>query len=170
MFNVSDTVVYGTAGVCSISEVREMSMPGKSGQGKAPRKYYVLTPLESHTTQFFVPVDNELLTAKMKRIMTKSEADAMLKDRIDYVPWIDERRTRAEEYSKIIFGGDTRQIFSVMRQLYAAKVEAESLGKKQYVTDKRNMDLAERVIGEEFSYVYELPRQGIAKYIFEDLM
>ena len=170
MFNVSDTIVYGTAGLCSISEVREMSMPGKSGQVKTPRKYYVLTPLESDTTHFFVPVDNELLTARMKRIMTKAEADAILKDRIDYVPWIDERRIRSEEYSKIISGGDTRQIFSVMRQLYAAKVEAEGLGKKQYVTDKRNMELAERIIGEEFSYVYELPRKGIAKYIFEEMM
>lgn len=169
MFNVSETVVYGTAGVCVISEIKEMSAPGVKGKGCSAAKYYVLRPLESPTSQLYIPTDNELLTSKIKHIMTKDEADDMLSDTTDYVPWIEERRARAEEYSKIISGGDKRQVLSVLRLLYGAKVEAESQGKKQYIADKKNMDLAEKVIGEELSYIYELPRHSIAKYLYEKM-
>ncbi|MGN1097541.1 MAG: CarD family transcriptional regulator, partial [Clostridia bacterium] len=125
MFNVNDTVVYGTAGVCVVSEVKEMAVRGTE------RAYYVLSPVDSTASRVFVPVENENLTAKMKRIMSRDEADSMLKDKTQYVPWIEDRRERSEKYSQIISGGDKREILSVLRVLYDAKIKAESAGKKQ---------------------------------------
>ena len=49
MFKVDDTVVYGTAGVCVISEIREMEICGSTAD------YYVLKPVDSKASQIFVP-------------------------------------------------------------------------------------------------------------------
>lgn len=161
MFNVNDTVVYGASGVCVISEVKEMEVHGFA------RAYYVLDPVDSAASRVFIPVENKNLTSKIKRIMSKDEAISMLNDKTSYAPWVEERRERAEKYSEIISGGDKREILSVMRMLYGAKLKAESEGKKQYIADKRIMNLAEKIIGEEFSYVMDMPKGNIAQYIYE---
>ena len=53
MFTVGDAVVYGTQGVCRISEITEMTV------AKVVRSYYVLVPVYSEKTTLYVPVDNE---------------------------------------------------------------------------------------------------------------
>lgn len=159
-FSVSDTVVYGTSGVCAISEIKEIPFHGR------PTEYYVLRPLNSAESTVFVPVENEALTSKMKRVMSRSEIDSLLRDKTEYVPWIEDRRERAEKYSAVISGGSKREILCVLRQLYKAKEDAEARGKKQYVSDRRMMTLAEKLVSDEFSYVMELPKVNVAQYIF----
>ncbi len=163
MFDVNDTVVYGTSGVCVISEIQEMQMMGKR------RTYYVLKPIDSSAAKVFVPMENESLTAKMKRVMSRAEAEQLLGDRELSVRWIEDRHEREEKYSEIISGGDKKKILSVLRLLYAEKLRAESLGKKQYAADKRVMAIAEKIIGDEFCYVMKLPKGGVAKYIYEKM-
>lgn len=102
MFKVNDTVVYGASGVCEITEIREMEFRGKTV------KYYVLKPLNSAGSTVFVPIENEKLTAKMKRVMSKDEINSMLKDKTGYLPWVEERKTRAEKYAEVIFAGYQR--------------------------------------------------------------
>ncbi len=162
MFKVGDTVVYGAAGVCRISELRKMSVVGKSAT------YYVLSPINSTSSTVFVPVDNTRLTDKIKKVMSKEEIDTMLRDKTDYVEWIADRKERAEKYPSIIADGDKRRILCMLRLLYGEKLKMEGQGKKQYITDKRLMELAERIIGDEFSYVMtDIPKNGVAKYVFD---
>ncbi len=163
MFKVDDTVVYGTSGVCRVSEVREMDFHGKTV------KYYVLSPLNSAGSTVFVPVDNDLLTAKMKKVLSKDEISSMLEDKTSYLPWIEERKARAEKYAAVISGGDKRELLCMLRMLYKAKLDAECEGKKQYVTDKRLMTLAEKIVGDEFSYVMDIPNTGVARFVYEKM-
>ena len=161
MFKVNDTVVYGVSGVCEIEELREMNIGGKSAT------YYVLRPLSTGSSTVFVPVDNPKLTAKMQKVMSRDEASSMLDDKTQYLDWVEERKLRAEKYSAVISGGDKRGILCMLRLLYGEKLRAESQGKKQYITDKRLMNIAEKIVGDEFSYVMDLPREGVAKYVYE---
>lgn len=163
MFNVKDTVVYGASGVCEICELREMNVGGRTAV------YYVLQPINSAGSTVFVPVDNPALTARMKKIMSKAEIISLLKDGTQYLDWIEERKQRAEKYSAVISGGDKREILCMLRMLYGEKLRAESRGKKQYITDKRLMTIAEKIVGDEFSYVMDLPKEGVARYIYEQM-
>ncbi len=162
MFNIGDTVVYGATGVCRISDMRKMSVIGKQAA------YYVLNPINSPSSTVFVPIDNSRLTDKIKRVMSNEEIDTMLSDKTDYVEWVDDRKARAEKYASIITDGDKQQILCVLRLLYKEKLKMEDQGKKQYISDKRLMELAERIIGDEFSYVMtDIPKHGVARYVFE---
>lgn len=161
MFEVNDTVVYGASGVCEITELREMKVGGRSAM------YYVLRPLNAGSSTVFVPVDNPTLTAKMQKVMSRDEASSMLDDKTQYLDWVEERKLRAEKYSAVISGGDKKEILCMLRMLYGEKLRAESQGKKQYITDKRLMTIAEKIVGDEFSYVMDLPRDGVARYVYE---
>ena len=161
MFKVRDTVVYGASGVCEIAELREMKVGGKQAT------YYVLRPINAEGSTVFVPVDNQKLTDKMRRVMSRDEISAMLGDRTQYLDWVEERKQRAEKYTEVISGGDKREILCMLRMLYEEKLRAESQGKKQYITDKRLMTIAEKIVGEEFSSVMDMPKEGMARYVYE---
>lgn len=163
MFNVKDTVVYGASGVCEICELREMKVGGRTAT------YYVLQPVNSVGSMVFVPMDNPTLTDRMKKVMSKAEICDLLRDSTPYLDWVEERKQRAEKYSAVISGGDKRELLCMLRMLYEEKLRVESQGKKQYITDKRLMTIAEKIVGDEFSYVMDLPREGVARYIYEQM-
>ncbi len=163
MFKEKDTVVYSTSGVCEITAIKEMEFRGKQV------KYYVLQPLNSSGSTVFVPVDNPKLTAKMKQVLSKDEINSMLNDKTQYLTWVEERKERAEKYAAVISEGNKRELLCMLHMLYKAKLEAESCGKKQYTTDKRLMDLAEKIVGDEFSYVMEMPSKGVAQFVYEKM-
>ncbi|MBR2714935.1 MAG: CarD family transcriptional regulator, partial [Ruminococcus sp.] len=60
MFAVGDTVIYGSVGVCKISDITENKLTG------VVRKYYVLKQIDSYESVIYVPVDNEKLTSRMR--------------------------------------------------------------------------------------------------------
>ena len=63
-YHVQDTVLYGQSGVCRIADIAEKDVGG------GLRAYYVLQPVFEESATIFVPVGNEALTAKMRRVMS----------------------------------------------------------------------------------------------------
>ena len=69
-YHVQDTVLYGQSGVCRIADIAEKDVGG------GLRAYYVLQPVFEESATIFVPVGNEALTAKMRRVMSEAEITA----------------------------------------------------------------------------------------------
>ena len=65
-YQVGDRVVYGIHGVCLIVNVEEQRFGGEV------TKYYVLQPVYDDKGKVFVPVGNERLERKMRRIFMNS--------------------------------------------------------------------------------------------------
>ena len=68
MFKVNDVVIYGSAGICKIVDIRDEKL------GDEVNKYYILKPVFDEKNTFFVPVLNENLTSKIHDILTYDEA------------------------------------------------------------------------------------------------
>ena len=65
MFSINDTVLYGANGVCRITDICQKEFSG------VIKDYYILTPLSNETMTIFVPVNNKLLTNRIKRILSE---------------------------------------------------------------------------------------------------
>ena len=68
MFSVGDFIVYGANGVCKITNIGPMAVPGTLKK----KMYYTMTPCYIRDSSIFTPVDNERVV--MRKVMTRDEA------------------------------------------------------------------------------------------------
>ena len=167
MFQIGEVVSYGTMGVCTIVDIRMESL---SRAGVKKQEYYVLQPASAPTCMTYVPTGNAQLVAKIRRIMTQEEIDAMV-DSVQgqCVEWIDDTRQRADAFQKILSGGISARLLMLIGCLYLEKKNRAKGGKKFCATDEKILSSAERMVSEEFSYALEIPQNKVSAYIAEKL-
>ena len=97
MFDVGDYIIYGSNGVCKITNVGPMKVSGLSKD----KLYYTLIPCYIRDSEIFTPVDNERVV--MRRVMTKEEANQFVQD-IDAIGKLKiiEEKKRELEYRQAI--------------------------------------------------------------------
>ena len=163
MFQIGEVVSYGTMGICTIVDIRMESL---TRAGVKKQEYYVLRPASSPTCMTYVPTGNSQLTAKIRRIMTKEEIDAMI-DSVQgqCVEWIEDTRQRADAYQRILSGGISAKLLMLIGCLYLEKKNRSKGGKKFCSTDEKILSSAERIVSEEFSYALQIPEKEVSAYI-----
>ena len=115
-FELNDAVIYGSHGLCTLCEIAEKDFGG------AARAYYVLRPAYSGSSVFYVPVDSEVLTAKMRRVKSAAELRALLGAAEDEDAWIEDDRARQNHLRQVLDGGDTKALLATLRSLYRRRV------------------------------------------------
>lgn len=94
-FSVGEKVLYNVNGVCEITDISEKVFNNNI------ISYYVLKPINNGDSTVFVPVNNENLVTKMKRLMTRSQIDEIISDVSEQeTQWNVNDTTRKEEYKK----------------------------------------------------------------------
>ena len=137
MFHINDVVVYGAQGVCQIVGVDEQ----KSG------KYFILKPKSGATATFFVPTWNEKALAKLRKVLTKEEVDALIDSMPSRTPdWIENENQRKETYKQILASGDHAAIISMIQALYFNRQNREAEGKRLHISDEHFMKEAEQLL------------------------
>ena len=159
-YHVQDTVLYGQSGVCRIADIAEKDVGG------GLRAYYVLQPVFEESATIFVPVGNEALTAKMRRVMSEAEITAL----IDAMPeedsiWIADDNARRERYKAILAGGDPSDLIRLIKTLYLRAQTQKAQNKKPRLEDERFMKQAEKLLYEEFAHVLHIRRDEVLPYI-----
>ncbi len=160
MFKANDLVLYGAQGVCRIQEIATKTVDGQETQ------YYSLRPVYAPQSSIFVPVDNEKLTGRMRRMLTKAEIQAL----IDGLPsmetiWIPGETLRKEKYKAILLGGDRLQLCALIKTLYLHRREQQQKSKKLHINDERYLKEAEKVLYSEFALVLDKKPEEIPGYI-----
>lgn len=160
MFKVDDIVTYGMNGVCKIVGTEEKNLLGTK------KDYLVLKPLSSDKSTYFVPVDNENLMGKMKRLLSEEEIKLLIAS----VPegkslWIDSERERKEYYKKILTDSNHLELMQMINSIYIEKEEREKKGKKLHMSDERFLKDAEKILYDEFQYVLNISGQDLISYI-----
>ncbi len=164
MFNIDDYVVYKTNGVCRITGIKKETF------GRDTKEYYILTTVYGNPSNVYVPVDNEALVSKMKKIISIDKIhDIIDKSQDKTVDWIENDRERGEAYSAMISEGEPSLLFSLVKTLYNHKKEVESAGKKFRANDKRIMDSAEKILHEEFAMALDIEPDMVAPFIKDRL-
>ena len=150
-YKINDTVLYGFDGVCTVTDITKKTVCGKE------YSYYVLKPVSTDRSTFFVPTENEKSVAKLKRVLSEKEIYQLIRSmpKGDTI-WIDNENLRTERYKQIIAGNDRQQLVALIRTLYFKKCELEEKGKKLHKWDETYMKEAEKLLYEEFSLVLNL--------------
>ncbi len=161
MFKINDVVVYSTHGVCDIVGIDERTIDGTSKQ------YFVLKPKADRAATFFVPMWNEKALAKMRKVMTKKDVNALIDSMPGKKPsWIANENERKDAYKKILASGDQAAIISMIQALYLHKKEREAEGKRLHMSDEHFMKDAEQLLYDEWQYVLNVDKAGLMAYIF----
>ncbi len=121
MYQVGDQIVYGTMGVCQVTDIALRSL---SGSGEK-RPYYTLKPLYQDCL-IHVPVDT---TASIRPAIGRRQAEAL----IDSIPTIHPTPFHSripsqvsEHYAEALRSHDCAQLVGLTMSIYAKKQEAEN--------------------------------------------
>lgn len=161
MFEVNDTIMYGTQGVCKIVEITEKDFMG------AKKEYYVLKPVNDKGATLFAPV-NIKAGNKMRRILSKEEVQELIEKMPDEeTSWIPSTNLRKETFKKIISDGQHMELIRMIKSLHYHREKREAEGKHLYLADERFLKEAERIIFEEFQYVLQLSKEEVITIIMK---
>lgn len=161
-YKPGDRLVYGSNGVCVIESIT----PKRFANDKAERLYYILKPINSHTSTLFVPLDNETLRIKMREVITKPEiTDLLSRVKNSSIDWIENRGERLSRFQEILRGSSLEDLVQLIGCIYDKKQALLDNSKHLSATDANILSAAEKLVNEEFSYVLSIPQEKVSGYI-----
>ena len=160
-FEPNDMVMYGGHGVCTLVEITERDFGGEA------KSYYVLRPAYSGSSVFYVPIDSETLTAKLRPIKSAEEIRRVVRESEPF-DWIVEDRARQNYLKQVVDGGGTEQLVSAYKRLYTRQKELTEIGKKLRAADDRYMRDVEKLLLEEFFASFEMQKEDLVPFLFAE--
>ena len=140
-FEAGMHVRYGGTGICLIERIGEVPYPGE----KPTRLCYILRPVRNSGMEISVPLDNELLCAKMQPLRSKAEIDRMLD------------------------GGDAQTLLRMIRCILKRRSELQAAGKRLAAADDNARKDAARLLDEEFGFSLGMTAREASQYICDRL-
>lgn len=160
MYHINEIVLYGNEGVCKIEDIMTRQFADKTVE------YYVLKPVYSQSSTIYVPIDNEDLTEKMKRIMTSQEIMELIEAMPDADSiWVDNDNLRKERYKDILRNGDRKEIMQLICTLYLHQQKLKDQGKKFHAADDKFFKDAEKILYDEFAFVLGIKQEDVIPFI-----
>ncbi len=160
MFQVGDTILYGTRGVCKIQSIEELNFSGKK------QEYYILIPVYNQVSTFYVPIHNEVLTKKMNHILSAEEIYELIRAMPDEKTiWIENENARRERFQAIISGNNRKELVQLIKTLYLHQEKQKEKGKKLHIADERFLKEAEKLLYNEFALVLDMEPNEVLPFI-----
>ena len=161
-YKVGTYLIYDTFGICKLDKIENLSF----SKGTPKRPYYVLSPLNSPSSTYYVPVTNNAQTTKLRPPMTEKEIKALLeKSRSLNIKWIENRQERNENFGKILASGISEELICLISCLYSRSSALSELGKTLSSTDKDFLVTAEKMVAEEFAFSLGILPEEVPGYI-----
>lgn len=160
MFQVGETVVYGTTGVCTILSIGPLSMHGVDRH----RLYYTLQPLHQEGA-IYIPVEGEHHKA-MRYPITEEAAEQFL-DRLAEIPPCDIEglnfKQRTDAFTATLQEADCEGWLGVIKAV--AKKKRFRREKQQYNVDYNFYKKAMKLLCMELGYVLHKSEDSMRKLI-----
>lgn len=164
MFEVGEYVVYGSKGVCQITDITHIDISGADKD----RLYYVLAPVGDANAKIYAPTDNRKIT--MRKVISKEEADKLISELPEIeLLWVPDDKQREAKYKEVMRTCDYRAWVSIVKTLYLRKKERTAQGKKITALDERYMKAAENELYSELSLTLGIPKDQMENYIKEKI-
>lgn len=161
MYNIGDVVLYGSNGVCKITEITNRKISGTSIE------YYVLKPLCSQTSTLFVPTGNEQLVSKMRNVLSCDEINDVLVGLNEEADWIDDKNDRFAFCKDVISSGNFERLVKLIRSLRFHEELQQKKGKHLHISDERFLKEAEKMVCDEISLVFNIERNEVMPMILK---
>ena len=164
MIKVNDTVLYGVHGVCKVAEITERTLGGRRVE------YFVLKPVFERGSTVYVPVENQVLTSKIKRILSAEEIYAMIRSMPqEELLWVENEGERRALFQEILNSGDRERLIQLIKTLYVRQQKRLEQKKNLLMFDEKVMKEAERILYEEFAYVLKIDRDQVLPFITQQI-
>lgn len=162
MFNKGEYIIYGSNGVCEVQDYMQ------ADDNDNRRVYYVLAPMRSKGSTIFSPVDNQKVF--MRRVITKEEADELLKGIPEYEDIvIQDVRAQEQQYKEILQNYDCTESIRLIKALYARKKQREAAGRKITAVDEKYLFLAKDSLINELAIALEMDVDDVDKMLAEKM-
>ncbi len=164
MFEVGDFVVYGSNGVCRITEVGPIDCPGVD-QSKI---YYTMTPCYIRDSSIFTPVDNNRVV--IRKVMSEEEAKEFLGQlgQIKTMP-VKEEKKREALYKETLLTCEPEKIVSLLKTIHKRMQERLSEGKKVTSSDAKYYHIAEDSLYGELAISLGMAKDEVGSYVQEQM-
>lgn len=160
MPKIGDTVVYGTSGVCRITDRRYETFGGVS------REYFILSPVGSGKCTIFLPLDNPALLAALHPLLSPAEwrGLAATLPPLSGGEWPCDSRQRNKRCKELLASGDRDTLIRLVKTVY---------GEKEYVPgvsarlpcDEVSARRAADMLYEELSLVFKISREQVVPFL-----
>lgn len=164
MYAIGDLVVYGSTGVCQVTNITTPDFAG-------PRKdllYYELTP-EYQNGVIYTPVDTKVF---MREVISEEEIESLISE----IPNADARgyycasvQLLTAYYENILRSYRCIDLAMLVLSVRAKKKELQAQNKKLGQIDVRFMKRAEELLCGELAVVLKIPPESVPDYIRERL-
>ena len=164
MYNIGDTVVYGTEGICEVTDITLMSFGGEKS------KYYVLTPIAKRQNTIYAPFESDKIKRRMRPILSAKEARKLIDSLpVDPMEWVENSHERQDIFKNVLLCGSPEDVFAMLTALYNKQDEQEAIGKKLHASDERFMRDGERMLFSELAYALSTDTNEIVREVFLNL-
>lgn len=160
MFNIGDTVLFGTEGVFVIEQITQKEICGKTAD------YYALKSKFKDNSVVYLPVANKELTGKIRPLMTEDEIIELLGNISESDDmWVEDNKLRKDKFMEILQGGCREDIIKLAGTIYHRQQTLKLNHRKLSLADERILKEAERIISMEFSFVLNIEQKDVGEYI-----
>lgn len=151
-------VIYNGAEICSIGDIVK-----KDFDGTGDKDYIILNPLELNTT-FYVPYKK---ADEMIHPLLSKESLLELIDKMGTNTDVCRSSTESRNINirDALKEGNHEVIIEIMNEIYCEKINREKSGKQLYKTDKRNFELAKRLIDSEIAVSFGIEINEVEEFI-----
>lgn len=164
MFQIGDAVIYGTHGVCVLSDISEMKLVDDK------REYYVLCPVHDTNSKIYAPTDSEAVNTKMRKVVTRDEIDELIKNVSNNdTQWINNESDRRDFCDSVLKSGDRLELMKLIEMLYLKQKSLLSNKKHFHIADEKALKEAQNLLHDEFGYVLGIEPNEVPTYIKERL-
>lgn len=160
MFHIEDLIVYGSNGVCKITDI---GYP-EGLRDSEKKRYYTLNPL--YTTEvIYAPVDTKVF---MRPVLTRQEA----LDLISQIPQIEEESTDPRDrkqvmnrYQASLRSHDCRDLVQLIKTVYLKNQSAMERKRVPGQVDQYFLKRAEDLLYGEFAIALGIARDNVQPFI-----
>lgn len=152
MFQIGESVVYGTTGVCTISAIGPLSMHGIDRK----KQYYTLQPLHQEGS-VYVPADGEKLKT-MRYPLNRQQAEELLEQIPSIAPCEIQHfnyKQRTDAFSAALHENNCVSLVGVIKAVSQRRQHFRE--KQQYNVDNNFLKRAMNLLCGELSYALDIP-------------
>ena len=163
MFNVGDTIIYSSHGLCHIDSISEKTFSGVT------KSYYILHPLNNPKLEICAPLSNK--SNSMLELMNAEDAEKILNTfALPGLEWIEKSTHRVQTYSDRAKKGDRREITKIIKTLMIKKMEIERNDKKFPEVDRKLLSSMQDILFAELALSLNTTSANIQSKVEEILL
>lgn len=159
MFSIGNDIVYGSMGVCKVTDIGVPDLPG------ANRSCYVLKPHFVANSKVYAPVENN--PVPMRLLLTPAEMRSL----IDAIPALEPFAVEGDKQGlhdicrEAVRSADCHMLARLIKTLYEKKLRLVEQKKNVPSAEKEYFDTAEKVLYGEMAVVLDIPMEDVREYI-----